>query len=228
MTKVLVMDSAKKLNFPFSKYRILKYYCPQMIFHKRNLDYNNNCKYIFGTFVQAHNKPNPQNNKTAHTLDNIHLRYTNNHQSGHIIHLLTNKFIIQHNITTLPITKYIINHVMATSENMPHGFKITNQDNSTLYNLTLIAGVDYNKDHQDNNHQDDQENTTNNDSDRKTDKHDKMHPDNIAGLAQKNPECPLTNKNNSEANNPVEEEILEEIQEREEDKEEEYKEPFNC
>jgi hypothetical protein len=114
---------------------------------------------------------------------------------------------------------------------MLQGLKITTQDNSTFYNLTLIARVDYNED----NHLEYQENTTNDNSDNKTNKHNKMHPNNIPGLAQENPKCLLTNKDNIEANklieeenNQVKEEILVEIQEREEDEEEDYKEPFDC
>jgi hypothetical protein len=60
MTKVLVMDSAKKLNFIPAKHGISSYYSPRMILHQKNLDYFKNCKYSFGSFVQAHNKPNPK------------------------------------------------------------------------------------------------------------------------------------------------------------------------
>ena len=53
------------------------------------------------------------------------------------------------------MTNYIIDQVNCFTEykNVPTGLKIANQDNSTLYNSTLIAGVHYNNDqnNQDNN-----------------------------------------------------------------------------
>jgi hypothetical protein len=41
MIKILVINSAKKLNFFPSKHGISKYYSPWMILHQRNLDYCN-------------------------------------------------------------------------------------------------------------------------------------------------------------------------------------------
>jgi hypothetical protein len=55
MTIILVMDSAKKLNFFPTKNGISEYYSPQMILHQKNLDYTKHCKFTFGTYVQAHN-----------------------------------------------------------------------------------------------------------------------------------------------------------------------------
>jgi hypothetical protein len=65
MTKILVMDSAKKLNFFPAKHGISEYYSPRMILHQRNFDYTKNCKFTVGTYVQAHNKPSPTNNLSA-------------------------------------------------------------------------------------------------------------------------------------------------------------------
>jgi hypothetical protein len=65
MTKILVMDSAKKLNFFPAKHGISEYYSPRMILHQRNLDYTKNCKFTFGTYVQAHDKPSLINNLSA-------------------------------------------------------------------------------------------------------------------------------------------------------------------
>jgi hypothetical protein len=65
ITKILVMDSVKKLNFFPAKHGISEYYSPRMILHQRNLDYTKNCKFIFGTYVPAHNKPSPTNNLSA-------------------------------------------------------------------------------------------------------------------------------------------------------------------
>jgi hypothetical protein len=45
MVKVLVDDSAKKLNFFPAKNGISQYYSPRMILHQRNLDYDKRCQY---------------------------------------------------------------------------------------------------------------------------------------------------------------------------------------
>ena len=43
MVKILVAESAKKLNFFPAKYGVSKYYSPRMIIHQRNLEYTKNC-----------------------------------------------------------------------------------------------------------------------------------------------------------------------------------------
>ena len=65
MTKILVMDSAKKLNFFPVKNGISEYFSRRMLFHQRTLDYTEKCKFTFGTYVQVHNEPSPTNNLSA-------------------------------------------------------------------------------------------------------------------------------------------------------------------
>ena len=94
MTKMLVIELTKKLNFFPSKGGISEYYSPRMILYQKNLDYKKHCRYSFGSYVQAHDEPNPLNTTAARTLDGIYLRYTNSHQGGHkILHLPTNRII---------------------------------------------------------------------------------------------------------------------------------------
>jgi hypothetical protein len=50
MIKILVIDSAKKLNFFPSKHGISKYYSPRMILHQHNLDY---CRYTISAVGRA-------------------------------------------------------------------------------------------------------------------------------------------------------------------------------
>jgi hypothetical protein len=78
MIKILVDDSAKKLNFFPAKNGISPYYSPRMILHQRNLDYTKHCQYSFGTYVQAHDEPDPSNTNAPHTLDGIYLCYNDN------------------------------------------------------------------------------------------------------------------------------------------------------
>jgi hypothetical protein len=181
MTKILVMDSAKKLNFFPAKNGISEYFSPRMLLHQRNLDYTKNCKFTFGTYVQAHDEPSPTNDLSARTLDCIYLRYRESHQGGHeLLHLPTNKIIIRRNITPLPITREIVDQVsaIANSEGMPSGLKIVSKTDAILYDSAWIAGVDINNDDNDDDDNDDDE--INNDN---AIQDDEMHPDDIAGLA---------------------------------------------
>ncbi len=70
IVKVLINDSAKN--------RISQYYSPCMILHQQNLDYDKHCQYAFGTYIQAHNEPDPSTTNAPHTLDCIYLQYNDN------------------------------------------------------------------------------------------------------------------------------------------------------
>jgi hypothetical protein len=74
ITKILVMEAAKRLNFFPAKQGISQHYSPKMILCQKHLDYTTNCKYTFGTYIQAHNEPNPKNDLSAQTLDCIYLQ----------------------------------------------------------------------------------------------------------------------------------------------------------
>jgi hypothetical protein len=80
MVKILTMECAKKLNFFPPKGGILPYYSPRMILHQESLDYSKHCSIPFGSYVQAHNEPDPKNTQHPRTLDCIYLRYVDNVQ----------------------------------------------------------------------------------------------------------------------------------------------------
>jgi hypothetical protein len=77
MVKVLINDSTKKLNFFPAKNGISQYYSPHMILHQQNLDYNTSiaCQYAFGTYVQAHNEPDPSNTNAPCLHPGLHLSF---------------------------------------------------------------------------------------------------------------------------------------------------------
>ena len=146
MVKILVQESAKKLNFFPARHGVSQFYSPRMILHQRNLQYNKHCKYSFGSFVEAAHDPNPKNTNAPRTLDCIYLRYHENDQGGHqCLHLQTNRIITRAKVTPVPITAAVINQVrtIATQENMPDGLKIKNKYDVVLYDSAWIAGVDY-------------------------------------------------------------------------------------
>jgi hypothetical protein len=116
MTTILVMESAKKLNFFLAKQGISKYYSPRMILLQRNLNFSNNCKYIFGTFVQGHDKPNPKNYNIARIIDCFYLQYKDNHQGRlKLLHLSTNQIFIRKHIISNLITTSVIEQVSPSS-----------------------------------------------------------------------------------------------------------------
>jgi len=146
MIKILVTESAKKMNFFPAKNGISPYYSPCMILHQRNLDYARHCQYTFGTYVQAHEEPVFSNTNAPRSLDCIYLRYNDNVQGGHeLLHLPTNSLITRRTITPLPLTPAIMNqvHALAVQENMSDGLKISNRTGQLFYDSAWIAGVDY-------------------------------------------------------------------------------------
>ena len=56
MVKILVTESAKKLNFFPAKNRVSAYFSSRMILQQCNLDYACHCQYTCGTYVQAHDE----------------------------------------------------------------------------------------------------------------------------------------------------------------------------
>jgi hypothetical protein len=81
--------------------------------HQQSLDYNKNCSIAFGSNVQSHTEPNPQNTQHPRTIDCIYLRYVENEQGGHqLLDLRTGRMIKRHTVTVVHITQNIINLIM--------------------------------------------------------------------------------------------------------------------
>ena len=187
MIKILVTESAKKMNFFPAKNGISPYYSPRMILHQRNLDYARHCQYTFGTYVQAHEEPVFSNTNAPRSLDCIFLRYNDNVQGGHeLLHLPTNSLITRRTITPLPLTPAIMNqvHALAVQENMPDGLKIANRTGQLFYDSAWIAGVDYDneafEDAQDEDYEDqDTSDNESNDEILGEEDYDEMTPDEI-------------------------------------------------
>jgi hypothetical protein len=146
MVKILAMECAKKLNFFPPKGGISPYYSPRMILHQQSLDYSKHCYYPFGSYVQAHNEPDPKNTQHPRTLDCIYLRYVDNDQGGHhLLDLRTGRTIKRRTITTVPITQNVIDlvHKMAENDKIKEGLQIETKSGKSLYDSSWIAGVDY-------------------------------------------------------------------------------------
>ena len=159
LVKYLVLEVSKKANFFPAKHGVSKYYSPRMILHQQSLDYSKHGQYSFGTYVQAHDEPQPSNTNAPRSLDCIYLRYNSNHQGGHeLLHLPTNVVILRRRVTAIPITPSIIRqvHSIAEREGMPKGLKVHNRFGTLLYDSAWIAGVDYNEEQFDDDDYDEQ------------------------------------------------------------------------
>jgi hypothetical protein len=104
MIKTLAMESIKKLNFFPAANGTSPCYSPRMIIHHETLDYNKHCLIPFGSYVQAHNEPEPSNSQFPLTLDCVYLRYMNNKQGGHkFLDLRTGSIIHCRVVTQVPM-----------------------------------------------------------------------------------------------------------------------------
>ena len=207
MTKILVMEQTKKLNFFPNKHGVSKYYSPRMIVHQQALEYHKHCKYAFGTYVQVTNEPTITNTNTPHTLDCIYLRYTDGAQQGHdCLHLPTNRIVTRARITPIPITPGVITHVntVATQEHMPKGLQISSKSGVTLYDSAWIAGVDF----EDSDYDEDDDSDysdTDDDSDESNDSDESTTSENESEDDDNNDDDDDSNQNNeTESNSDVE------------------------
>ena len=178
MIKMLVTESAKKLNFFPTKNGVSSYYSPRMILHQRSLEYNRHCQHALGTYVQAHEEPQFSNTNAARSLDCVYLRYNDNFQGGHeLLHLPTNSLITRRVVTPMPITPSIIQqvHALAEQEGMPKGLKISNRTGLIFYDTAWIAGVDYADDG--NGNEDDNEDNADDEEDELSSDEDNDDPD---------------------------------------------------
>ena len=146
--KVLVMETARKLNYFPAKYGISQHYSPRQIVHQEKLDFKQHCQYYLGQYVQAHEDHEPRNTQQARTIEALYLRPVKN---GHEVYdLSTGSIINRAHLTPLPITPDIIAAVHALArKDKQKGLRITDINGALLYDSTWTAGVDYNENESD-------------------------------------------------------------------------------
>ena len=150
--KILVQESARKLNYFPNPNGISKYYSPRQIIHRETLDYKAHCQYALGSYVQAHTEPTPSNTQAPRTIDAIYLRPV---PHGHEVYdLSTQRMITRGSVTVLPITPTVIKAVEAIADSEKQkGLRIKTRKGVTIYDSSWTAGVDYDDD--DNQNEDD-------------------------------------------------------------------------
>ena len=140
--KILVIEAARKLNFFPNRHGISQHYSPRQIVHRQGLNYKHHCAYSLGSYVQAHDEPDPSNTQAPRTLDAIYLRPIEN---GHEVYNLATKRIIQRrDLTVLPITPTVIKAVEdIAAEEQQKGLRINTKTGQVIYDSSWTAGVDY-------------------------------------------------------------------------------------
>jgi hypothetical protein len=202
LVKYLAYESARKPNniykpniFP-ARRGVSKYFSPRMIIHQENIAYNTHCKTSCGTYVLAHNEPDPTNTNGPCALDCLYLR-PNASGRHKCLHLQTNRVITRRRVTPLLVTPAIVKlvHTIAENYGMPQGLKISNRYGTVLFDSSWIAGVDYNneqfedKDYNDKeyepyNHDNNNDDDNNDDDDKEEEYQDQMDPNEVADILQ--------------------------------------------
>ena len=152
MVKAAAGRIIKWLNMFPPKGGVSMHYSPQAIVTNKPLDYNQNCKYAFGSYVQALQENTPTNSPAAQTLDCIFLDSDESPAGGYkLLHLDTNWIITCRKITPVPLTQNVINRVeyLAHKEGLPNKLQFILQKNGKLSRNddddALLAGVEQNK-----------------------------------------------------------------------------------
>ena len=149
MIKAAAGRIIKWLNMFPPKGGVSMHYSPQTIVTGKPLDYNYNCKYAFGSYVQALQENIPTNSPAPRTLDCIFLDSDESPAGGYnLLHLATNRIITRRKITQVPLTQNVINRVehLAYKEGLPSKLQFILRKNGKLIrdedDDALLAGVE--------------------------------------------------------------------------------------
>ena len=131
----------ESLTFP-NKNGISAHYSPRQIVHKTTLSYKD-CLHSLGSFVQAHDEPEPTNSQAARSLDSIYVRKPAG--VGHDAYDLQTKHIVNRaHVTVLPISPSVIKAVEGIAEvEGQKGLRIKTHMVNIIYESSWTVGEDY-------------------------------------------------------------------------------------
>jgi hypothetical protein len=111
------------------------------------LDYDKHCAVPFGAYIQANHETNQTNSNAARTTDAIYLQPVLNIQGGHeLCDLNSNRVITRARVSQIPVTNLVIKAIETIVEDQ--GFKslkFKNRKGAIFHDADRIAGVDYDK-----------------------------------------------------------------------------------
>ena len=145
MTTHATMNAAENFTHFPAKGGVSAYYSPHVILKKKQLDYNKQCKFNFGDYVQGFHENKPTNTNKERTVSAIYLRPTPNSLNCHdVMNLETGRVNKVIKVTRLPITDHVIAAVNAmAAEQGVTSLKIESRNKVPLFPADWIAGVDY-------------------------------------------------------------------------------------
>jgi hypothetical protein len=110
MIRYLLILVARQANFFPQKQGISTFYSPRLLIDRKPLIYERDCRYNFGSYVQA-NQPTT-NTPRARTRDAIYLCSSTSSQGGHIVMALdTGKVLHCRSVVVTPATDFVIKAV---------------------------------------------------------------------------------------------------------------------
>ena len=144
----MVLNAVTHLNLVLAKGGVSRHYNPHMILQHQPLDWNQHCKFEFGTYVQANQDNTPTNTNAPRTIDGIYLRSCWSRQGGHkIMNLETRECITHQHVIAIPITSTVIKAVEAMAEaQRVISMKILGQNKVRILPANWVAGLDYDLD----------------------------------------------------------------------------------
>jgi hypothetical protein len=147
LIRYLVQTQASQLNLFPAKGGISPYYSPRTILGLPTLDYAKHGMVPFGAYVQANHEMNQTNSNASQTLDAIFLKPVNSMQGGHeLYNLNSGRAITRARVTQIPVTDMVFKAIERIAEDQ--GFKslkFKNHKGAIFHNADWIAGVDYDK-----------------------------------------------------------------------------------
>ena len=147
--RYLAMLSAEQLNYFPVKGGVSAHYSPHQIIKKRNISFKQECRLPLGTYVQAYEDHQIKNDNKARTIDAIYLKglLKGRHE---LMSLETGELITRSRIWEVPITSMVIKAVeeMAYKQGIK-SLKITSRNKVPLLPADWVAGVDHDKDIED-------------------------------------------------------------------------------
>ena len=173
--KTLVTEAARKLNFFPNRHGISPHYSPRQIVHRQPLNYKLHCQYSLGSYVQAHDEPDPTNTQEPRSLDAVYLRPMDH---GHeVYNLATQRVITRRHLTVFPVTPTIIQAVeQIAAHEEQKGLRIKTKQGHTIYDSSWTAGVDYDEEEQDDNYEEDDDEEEEDEDDSEQDEDNNEEP----------------------------------------------------
>ena len=113
----MIQEGMKKISFSrnlvVKKEGCSKYFSPYQIIYQRNIDYNKEFQFSFGSYCLIDHKNKPtKNDPRPRDRDAIYLRASRTLQGGHhVLDLMTGRVITRQKVTEVKLTDAVVKRV---------------------------------------------------------------------------------------------------------------------